>query len=60
MNRLETAQAAYIRAFGAMAPEPFGINDDRIAEVLELAIVEGQPVPADFDWWADLPPDAVA
>jgi hypothetical protein len=60
MNRLETAQAAYVRAFGVMPPEPWGVDDDRIAQVLEDAIATGRPVPESFDWWADLPPNAVA
>lgn len=60
MSRLETAQAAYIRAFGELPPQPWGISDDVLADVIERAIVDGAPVPPDFDWWADMPPDAVA
>lgn len=50
----------YIRTFDRAPPLPFGVSDQRQAEVLEAALREGRPVPADFDWWADLPPDAVA
>ena len=60
MTRLETAQAAYFAAFKVAPPEPWGIDDQRLAEVLEQAIVDLQPVPESFDWWADMPPDAVA
>jgi hypothetical protein len=60
MNRLETAQAAYIRAFGMMPSEPWGVNVDRIAEVLERAVADNKAIPESFDWWAGLPPDAVA
>lgn len=60
MNRLETAQAAYWRAFGVAPPEPWGVNDDRIAQVLERAVADGRPVAESFDWWAELPPNAVA
>jgi hypothetical protein len=60
MNRLETAQAAYIRAFGLAPPEPWGVNLDRVAEVLENAVAANQAITESFDWWADMPPDAVA
>lgn len=60
MTRLETAQAAYGVAFRLPPPEPFGIDDDRVAQVLEQAVADGKPVPDSFDWWADLPPNAVA
>lgn len=60
IDRLRTAQIAYERAFGRWPPEPFNVADLRIAEVLEQAIVDGRPVPPSFDWWADMPPDAVA
>jgi SPP1 gp7 family putative phage head morphogenesis protein len=58
--RLRIAQTAYSRVFGIRAPDPLGVNPLSVAVVLEQAIVESQPVPADFDWWAELPPDAVA
>lgn len=60
MNRLETAQVAYWRAFGVSPPEPWGVNDDRIAQVLEQAVADGRQVAESFDWWAELPPNAVA
>jgi hypothetical protein len=58
MTRLETAQAAYVKAFREPPPEPFGMNDERIAEVLEAAVAGGAPVPDSFDWWAHQPPNA--
>jgi hypothetical protein len=60
MNRLDTAEAAYVKAFGLLPPMPWGVNSEVIAEVLERAIVDGKPVPESFDWWAGFPPDAVA
>lgn len=60
MSRFETAQTAYFAAFKNMPPEPWGINDERITQVLEQAVADGKPVPDDFDWWANMPPDAVA
>lgn len=60
MNRLETAQAAYFAAFFVPAPQPWGVDDDRLAAVLEQAIAAGRPVADDFDWWASLPPGAAA
>jgi hypothetical protein len=60
MNRLEIAQTAYMNTFRQLPPEPWGVNDDRIAEVLEQALVDGQPLPESFDWYPDMPDDAVA
>jgi hypothetical protein len=60
MTRLETAQMAYFKAFDAPPPEPFNVNQDRVAAVLEDAIAKGKPIPDSFDWWAHLPPGAVA
>jgi hypothetical protein len=59
-DRLTTAQVAYVRAFRDFPPNPFAISEDRQAEVLERAILAGRPVPAGFDWYVDLPPDAAA
>lgn len=60
MTRLQIAQNAYAAAFRAMPPEPWGIDDDRLAEVIEQAVALGQPIDPDFDWWDYLPPDADA
>lgn len=59
MNRLETAQAAYVVAFGVMPPEPYGISENRLIDVIEQAVADGKPVDDGFDWFPDLPPDAV-
>lgn len=60
-ERLYRALDAYEQAFpGMYAPAPFGITDDALAEVLEQAVANKQPIPEDFDFWDDLPPDAVA
>jgi hypothetical protein len=59
-ERLDTARVAYWRAFDLMPPSPFGISDEYLAEVLEQAVANCKPVPAGFDWWVHLPPDAVA
>lgn len=50
----------YSERFNRPAPLPFGISEERIAEVLLQAIRDGEPVPDEFDWWADLPPGAMA
>jgi hypothetical protein len=60
MSRIETAQAAYVKAFREPPPEPYGISGAYIAEVLEAAVASGAPVPESFDWWAHLPPNATA
>ncbi len=59
-ERLETAQAAYVRAFRAMPPEPVGVDLARLAQELEHAVAVGRPIADDFDWWAHLPPGAFA
>lgn len=60
MTRLEIAQLAYTNAFRQLPPEPWGVTDERIAEVLEQALVDGQPLPQSFDWYPDMPDYAVA
>ncbi len=59
-TRIEAAILAYSTAFKVFSPNPFGINDDALAEALENAVAAGKPIPEDFDWWSELPPDAVA
>ncbi|MFN8750470.1 MAG: hypothetical protein ACK5YQ_01470 [Betaproteobacteria bacterium] len=59
-GRLDRTYFAYVRAFDRMPPAPFGISDEYLAEVLEQAVADCKPVPDDFDWWAHLPPGAVA
>jgi hypothetical protein len=59
-ERLSAAISAYFDAFHVVPLEPFGINARRRAEVLEQAVADGTPVPCEFDWWAHLPPGAVA
>lgn len=59
-KRLAEATEAYYRAFDRPNPEPWGVNDDVLAEALERAVRQGEAIPEDYDWWGDLPPDAVA
>lgn len=59
-DRIMAARIAYLERFGNPGPEPFGVDEGLIAQVLEKAVADGAPVPDDFDWWGSLPPDAVA
>lgn len=59
-KRLIEAADAYHEAFNQLPPEPFGVHDDTIAARLERAVRERRPIDPDYDWWADLPPNAVA
>lgn len=59
-SRVHAALEAYVRAFGVPSPEPFGIDDDTLADELEKAVASGKPIDPEFDWWAALPPDADA
>ena len=58
--RLEAMFRACVAAFNQPILAPFGISDEYLASVLEQAITEGLPVPAVFDGWSHLPPDADA
>lgn len=60
MSRLVDAQAAYALAFGLAPPEPWGVDDLRIAQVLEQAVIDRIPLTESFDWWESLPPDGLA
>lgn len=60
-ERLEKAVEAYVIMFpGAPLHQPWGISDDVLAQAYEKAVASGQPIPDDGNWWAGLPPDAVA
>lgn len=60
-DRLDAATSAYERAFGsAPVTTLFGVSLSYMAEVLERSVAQNQPVPAEFDWYAHLPTDAVA
>jgi hypothetical protein len=60
MKQLPDVQAAYFAAFSVAPPEPFGVDDERIAAVLAQAVIDKQPIPDSFDWWGRLPPQSVA
>lgn len=59
-NALDEAIEDYVELFQEEPLFPFGIDDDRLARVLQDHIKRGEPVPEDFDWWADLPDGADA
>ena len=59
-KRLSKAANAYGEAFNKPSPEPYGWDDDRLAEVLEEAVAAGKPIPDDFDFHAGIPPEANA
>lgn len=59
-NRLHQASVAYVARFKVLPPQPFAISNDYLAEELEKAVDAGRPIPRDFNWWANLPPDALA
>jgi len=60
MDEVIKAREAYFKAFGNGGPRPFGVSDADMAAALNAAVEAGKPIPADFDWYADLPKDAVA
>lgn len=50
VSRLRTAQAAYERVFNEQAPDPFGVDPLAVAQRLEQAILDRDPIPAAYDW----------
>lgn len=59
-NKLLEARQAHHDAFGNEGPYPFGVSDADLAAALNAAVAAGQPIPADFNWYADVPKDAVS
>jgi hypothetical protein len=53
------ARLAYLEAFGNEGPYPFGVSDADLAAALNAAVAAGRPIPADFNWYTDLPKGAV-
>jgi SPP1 gp7 family putative phage head morphogenesis protein len=50
VSRLRTAQTAYRRVFNEEPPDPLGVDPLAVAQVIEQAIVDREPIPAAFDW----------
>ena len=55
MDDVIKAREAYFKALGNEGPHPFGVRDANMAVALNAAAAAGQPIPADFDWYADVP-----
>ncbi|MEY4763667.1 MAG: hypothetical protein RI907_340 [Pseudomonadota bacterium] len=50
----------YLGRFGVPPPYPACINRTHVAEVAARYMAKGKPIPKSFNWWAHLPPGAVA
>jgi len=50
----------YLTRFGVFPPAPACVSSAYWCEVVAQALADGVPVPPEFDWWAHVPPDAVA
>lgn len=50
----------YFARFGLLLPCPACINHMHVAEVAARYMAKGKPIPKSYNWWAHLPPDAVA
>lgn len=50
----------YAQRFQECPPCPFGINEEAIAIKLKECLEADTPLDPDYDWWAGLPPDAMA
>lgn len=59
MDDVIAAREAYYKAFGNPGPRPMEVSDSFMARVLLDAVRNGREVPDDFDWYPDLPKDAV-
>lgn len=60
VDQVVAAREAYFKAFGnGGGPRPFGVSDADMATALNAAVAAGKPIPADFNWYTDVPPGAV-
>ncbi len=50
----------YLDRFGVPPPAPANVSRAYRCEVIARALADGEPVPEGFDWWGDVPDDAVA
>jgi hypothetical protein len=58
---LDVLADEYAKLFGDRPPiYIIGPSDEFISSTIADAIASGQPIPDDFDWYPDLPDDAVA
>ena len=55
LNRLAKE---YMERFGRHVPMIFGATEERTVEALEKALEKNRPVPEDYNWYPNLPPDA--
>lgn len=56
----DKVQAEYMRLFGVPLPYPACINQNYVAEVAARYMAKGRPIPKSFNWYAHVPPDALA
>lgn len=56
---MSSVRQDYISKFLESPPQPYGIDEETLENVMREAIEKGEPIPPDFDFWADLPDDAV-
>ena len=59
MDEVMRAREEYFEAFGNDGPRPYGVSDKALVRELRAAVERGEPIPADFDWYTDVPPGAV-
>ena len=50
----------YLKAFKVAPHQPACIPEETIIEQLQLALEKGTPIPENYDWYKNLPPDANA
>jgi hypothetical protein len=59
LEKYEAIYTAYVRAFGNTIPMPIGVDQEGHAAVLEAHLKKNTPVPADYNWYPDLPEGAI-
>ena len=52
--------AEYLQRFCLLVPQPMEVSLEAVIDQLRTALSTGRPIPDDHDWYAHLPPGAVA
>lgn len=59
MKSLDELAQEYMDMFGKHPPMPVNVLDSELAKVLSESIKVGKDLAYNYDWYADLPDDAV-
>lgn len=57
--KLNSLAKEYMERFGRYVPVTFGTTKERTVEALEEALKKDRPIPEEYNWYPNLPPEAV-